>query len=176
MERKCDSKKTVQKSKRGHVWCAGNTARRLVVWAEWAGKEMTHREGRESDHSGLWTTVKISDFTLREGKTQVGVEGVEKKRTWFDFKQINILLWGKNEGANPYKDHHGTSLVVQYYCSPPRYPFPIKSLALSAKKKKKKNPPASVGNTGSIPGPGTKLSYAVEQLNLCVATTEAQAP
>ena len=42
---------------------------------------MTHREGRESDHSGLWTTVKISDFTLREGETQVGVEGVEKKRT-----------------------------------------------------------------------------------------------
>ena len=100
--------------KRGHVWHAGNTARRPVVWAEWVDKEMTHREGRESDHSRLWTTVKISDFTLREGGTQVGVEGVEKKRTWFDFEGINILLWDKNEGGNPYKDRHGTSLVVQW--------------------------------------------------------------
>ena len=41
---------------------------------------MTDREGREADHSRLWTTVKISDFAIREGRTRVAVEGVEKRR------------------------------------------------------------------------------------------------
>ena len=39
-----------------------------------------------------------------------------------------------------------------------------------------KNPPASEGNTGSIPGPGTKTPHATEQLNLCAATTEPHVP
>ena len=36
-----------------------------------------------------------------------------------------------------------------------------------------KNLPANAGNTGSIPGPGTKSPHAAEQLSPCVTTTEA---
>ena len=35
-----------------------------------------------------------------------------------------------------------------------------------------KNPPASVGNTGSIPGQGTKTPHAKEQLSPCATTIE----
>ena len=35
-----------------------------------------------------------------------------------------------------------------------------------------KNLPANAGDTGLIPGPGTKIPHAVEQLNLCTTTTE----
>ena len=35
-----------------------------------------------------------------------------------------------------------------------------------------KNPPCNAGDVGSIPGWGTKLPHAVEQLNLHVTTTE----
>ena len=34
------------------------------------------------------------------------------------------------------------------------------------------NPPASAGDMGSIPGPGTKIPHALEQRNLCATTTE----
>ena len=37
-------------------------------------------------------------------------------------------------------------------------------------------PPANVGDTRLIPGPGTKVSHAVGQLSSCATTTEAQAP
>ena len=39
-----------------------------------------------------------------------------------------------------------------------------------------KNPPANAGDTGSIPGLGTKIPHAVEQLSPHIATTEAQVP
>ena len=35
-----------------------------------------------------------------------------------------------------------------------------------------KNPPANVRDMGSIPGPGTKISHAAEQINPCATTTE----
>lgn len=35
-----------------------------------------------------------------------------------------------------------------------------------------KNPPAHTGDTGSIPGLGTKIPHATGQLSLCSATTE----
>ena len=35
---------------------------------------------------------------------------------------------------------------------------------------------ADVGDTGLIPGPGTKISEATGQVNLYAVTTEAQAP
>ena len=35
-----------------------------------------------------------------------------------------------------------------------------------------KNPPANAGDMGSIPGQGTKIPHAVEQLSLCATTTE----
>ena len=35
-----------------------------------------------------------------------------------------------------------------------------------------KNPPCNAAVTGSIPGQGTKISHAMEQLSLRVATTE----
>ena len=34
------------------------------------------------------------------------------------------------------------------------------------------NPPANAGDTGSIPGQGTKIPHAAGQLSLCTATTE----
>ena len=37
-------------------------------------------------------------------------------------------------------------------------------------------PPANVGDTGLIPGPGTKILHTVGQLSLCATTTEAQTP
>ena len=39
-----------------------------------------------------------------------------------------------------------------------------------------KNPPASAGDTGLIPGLGTKILHAAEQLNPWTATTEAREP
>ena len=36
--------------------------------------------------------------------------------------------------------------------------------------------PCSEENTGSIPGEGTKISYASEQLSLCTTTTEPTHP
>ena len=39
-----------------------------------------------------------------------------------------------------------------------------------------KIPPANGGDTDLIPAPGTKISHATGQLNLCATTTEAQAP
>ena len=36
--------------------------------------------------------------------------------------------------------------------------------------------PCSKENTGSIPGEGTKISYASEQLSLCTTTTEPTHP
>ena len=36
-----------------------------------------------------------------------------------------------------------------------------------------KNLPANAGDTGSIPGPGTKIPHAAGQPSLCVTTTEA---
>ena len=39
-----------------------------------------------------------------------------------------------------------------------------------------KNPPANAGDVGSIPGPGTEIPHAVEQLSLHTTTTEAWAP
>ena len=36
-----------------------------------------------------------------------------------------------------------------------------------------KNPPANPRDKGSISGPGTKIPNAVEQLSLCVTTTES---
>jgi len=39
-----------------------------------------------------------------------------------------------------------------------------------------KNPPTNAGDTGSIPGQGTKIPHAVEQLILCTTTTEACMP
>ena len=35
-----------------------------------------------------------------------------------------------------------------------------------------KNPPSNAGDVGSIPGGGTKIPHAVEQLNPCATTTE----
>ena len=35
-----------------------------------------------------------------------------------------------------------------------------------------KNPPSNAGDTGSIPGQGTKIPQAAGQLSLCAATTE----
>ena len=35
-----------------------------------------------------------------------------------------------------------------------------------------KNPPSNAGDTGSIPGPGTKIPHALEQLNLSATTRE----
>ena len=35
-----------------------------------------------------------------------------------------------------------------------------------------KNLPCNAGDTGSIPGPGTKIPYATEQLSPCTTTTE----
>ena len=35
-----------------------------------------------------------------------------------------------------------------------------------------KNPPSNVGDKGSIPGRGTKIPHAVEQLSLRTSTTE----
>ena len=39
-----------------------------------------------------------------------------------------------------------------------------------------KNPPAGAGDTGLIPGLGTKIQHAMGQLGLCVRTTEARVP
>ena len=39
-----------------------------------------------------------------------------------------------------------------------------------------KNPPANAGDTGLIPGLGTKIPYALRQLSLCTTTTEACVP
>ena len=39
-----------------------------------------------------------------------------------------------------------------------------------------KNPPATAEDTGSIPGQGTKIPYAVEQLGPHATTTEACVP
>ena len=36
-----------------------------------------------------------------------------------------------------------------------------------------KSPPADAEDTGSVSGPGTEISHAVEQLSPCAATTEA---
>ena len=36
-----------------------------------------------------------------------------------------------------------------------------------------KNPPANARDTGSIPGQGTKIPYATEQLSPLAATTES---
>ena len=36
-----------------------------------------------------------------------------------------------------------------------------------------RNPPASAGDTGVIPGSGIKISHASEQLGLCATTAEA---
>ena len=38
-----------------------------------------------------------------------------------------------------------------------------------------KNPPASAGDMGSIPGLGTKIPHDTGQLNLCATTMEARA-
>ena len=38
-----------------------------------------------------------------------------------------------------------------------------------------KNPPSNAGDTGSIPGQGSKISHAAGQLNLCATTTEKPA-
>ena len=35
-----------------------------------------------------------------------------------------------------------------------------------------KNPPSNAGDTGSIPGPGTKIPHATGQLSPCTTTTE----
>ena len=35
-----------------------------------------------------------------------------------------------------------------------------------------KNPPSNAGNAGSIPGQGTKIPQATEQLSPCTRTTE----
>ena len=35
------------------------------------------------------------------------------------------------------------------------------------------NPPANAGDVGLIPGPGTKIPHAAEQLGPCATTTEA---
>ena len=35
-----------------------------------------------------------------------------------------------------------------------------------------KNPPANAGDTGLIPGPGTRTLLATEQQSACAATTE----
>ena len=35
-----------------------------------------------------------------------------------------------------------------------------------------KNPSCNARDTGSIPGQGTKIQHAMEQLSLCAATTE----
>ena len=43
---------------------------------------------------------------------------------------------------------------------------------LPAQKKKKKNLPATAGDTGSIPGPGTKTLCAMGQINPWATTTE----
>ena len=37
-----------------------------------------------------------------------------------------------------------------------------------------KNPPANAEDTGSIPGPGTKIPHAVGQLSPCASTTEPE--
>ena len=37
-----------------------------------------------------------------------------------------------------------------------------------------KNPPNNTGDMGSIPGLGTKILHAVEQLSLCATITEAR--
>ena len=37
-----------------------------------------------------------------------------------------------------------------------------------------KNPPANAGDTGLIPGRGTKISRALEQLGPCTTTTELE--
>ena len=39
-----------------------------------------------------------------------------------------------------------------------------------------KDPPANSGDTGSIPGWGTKIPHIAEQLTPCAATTEAWKP
>ena len=39
-----------------------------------------------------------------------------------------------------------------------------------------KDPPANSGDTGSIPGWGTKIPHTAEQLTPCAATTEAWKP
>ena len=39
-----------------------------------------------------------------------------------------------------------------------------------------KNLPCSAGDTGSLPGRGTKIPHAMEQLSLCAATTEQLSP
>ena len=39
-----------------------------------------------------------------------------------------------------------------------------------------KNPPASAGDTGLIPGLRTKIPHATGQLGLCARTTEAHVP
>ena len=39
-----------------------------------------------------------------------------------------------------------------------------------------KNLPCSAGDTGSLPGRGTKIPHAMGQLSLCVATTEQLSP
>ena len=39
-----------------------------------------------------------------------------------------------------------------------------------------KNLPANAGDTGLVPGPGTKILHAEEQLSPCAATTEARMP
>ena len=36
-----------------------------------------------------------------------------------------------------------------------------------------KNPPSNVGDMGSIPGPGTKITHTSGQLSPCTVTTEA---
>ena len=38
-----------------------------------------------------------------------------------------------------------------------------------------KNPPSNAGNTGSIPGPGTKIPLAEGKLSQCSATRESHA-
>ena len=38
-----------------------------------------------------------------------------------------------------------------------------------------KNPPCNAGDTGSVPGQGTKIPYAAGQLSLCTATVESYA-
>ena len=39
-----------------------------------------------------------------------------------------------------------------------------------------KNPPCSAGDTGSIPGQGTKIPHATGQLSLHATTTETRRP
>ena len=36
-----------------------------------------------------------------------------------------------------------------------------------------KNPPCNAGDVGSVPGLGTRIAHAAEQLSLCAATTES---